>query len=164
MRGFSFGLVCFFACFPVPRRCGPSTRTSLKSKEAHSVTRGLSFSPSITRPACSSGAKQKPHQLSPFYNSGTSLAFLPLSFIMTGSSVCPCSSCFALTHHVVLESNSLRPQQHQQQQPEEPRKKVYGLGNLLGRLRRTRSIESMASDLVGLKGAAQPVAIGEDGK
>jgi hypothetical protein len=37
-------------------------------------------------------------------------------------------------------------------------------GRLLSRLRRTRSIESTASDLVGLRGAAQPMAVAEGGR
>lgn len=82
-----------------------------------------------------------------------------------GSPICPCSTCFASTSQVGCSVPKSIYRQLQQQQTEQPReKKSYGTGGLLGRLRRSRSIESTASDLVGLRGAAQSVAVGEEGK
>ncbi|KAK4190225.1 hypothetical protein QBC35DRAFT_472050 [Podospora australis] len=73
---------------------------------------------------------------------------------------CPCSACFASAPQYQQQQPG-SPQAHTQQHrlPISPRKMSYGSDGLVGRLlRRKSSIESTASDLVGLREAAVGMA------
>ncbi|KAK4455652.1 hypothetical protein QBC34DRAFT_390536 [Podospora aff. communis PSN243] len=72
---------------------------------------------------------------------------------MAGSSLCPCASCYSAaprTTPQVVSKPATRP-------AETPRKKDYAGALFKGRLRRTSSLQSMASDRVGLFSEVQPV-------
>jgi hypothetical protein len=80
-------------------------------------------------------------------------------FTMAGSSMCPCSSCFgSAPQHAPA-------QQQQPQQPPSAHSEYPGgkkNRSMFGKLRRSRSIESMASTLIGLATDAQPMAGSDD--
>ncbi|KAK4151024.1 hypothetical protein C8A00DRAFT_17511 [Chaetomidium leptoderma] len=75
---------------------------------------------------------------------------------MANSSMCPCSSCFASTPHYIPAPQQQQQQQQHSTQPEHLRAKRSG--KMFGKLRRTRSIESTTSTLVGLTTDAQSMA------
>jgi len=75
---------------------------------------------------------------------------------MAGSSMCPCSACY----NTKPAHQPLRPE-HEKPTPQLRWKKDKNIFS--GRLRRTRSSETMASDLVVLSSSAQPMAgLGEE--
>jgi len=83
---------------------------------------------------------------------------------MAGSSICPCAACYALPFALTTTT----PHSSVPPPPSPPKSRFSGLARegttrrtllagrrgLLGRLRRVPSVESVASDLVGLKGGA----------
>jgi len=89
---------------------------------------------------------------------------------MVHSSVCPCATCFNTPKTTPPQTAIQRQMQRDFEKQREKQTKAhaysqhFGHDGLLGKLRRSRSIESTASDLVGLRGAAQPIGITEQGK
>ncbi|KAL2126555.1 hypothetical protein VTI74DRAFT_700 [Chaetomium olivicolor] len=141
--------------YPTVRGKGPFDQICAKcslpptSFPRWTVTRYLSYQHHL-QPSTRTSQSQLPHHLQDTKKDPPPPA-MPHSY----SSICPCSSCFAATQQHVPAQQYQQPQQQHFSQPEYMREKKGGMFN---KLRRTPSIGSTTSTLVGLMSAAEPMA------
>jgi hypothetical protein len=142
-------LLCIDRAVPWKRRYPYQGETlgSLTRQLTHESHHILTISHSATLPHQAS-----PHTLELSIISNKDSLNTSSIFTMT----CPCSSCFASVPQYVPA------QQHHQQRHPLPEKNVHSSGKSFAKLRRTRSIESTTSTLVGLTANAQPMAVSDE--
>lgn len=160
-RSLSRGLFRLVSCFAMYRSGCPVETISVSRRDARgSLTRKLTRDPHLIyhhQPLSHLPHQASPHALELSIVSNKDSLNTSSIFTMT----CPCSSCFA-SGPQYAPAQQHDQQQHQQHHPL-PATNVQSSGKLFAKLRRTRSIESTTSTLVGLTANAQPMA-GSDGK